>query len=207
MIVDNIPRCGIYKTVGASWSIINCPITYSSTEMETFFIRNARKSDVQAIKRVHLDSTAKICGLSYDHDVVTPWAAAIKAGAVNYVQWLDSSEEFIVAESTADGRVLGFCRSGLPNRSVFPEEVEFEVQSLYVAPEAAGRGVGTALLTEIECRALNEGYAVLGLVSSTNAVTFYENFGYSVVAHGLYSPCGIEQKLEAKQMIKHSQQY
>lgn len=54
------------------------------------------------------------------------------------------------------------------------------VEAVYVSPTYAGEGVGTRLLEALESRAAEAGVDELSLVSSLNAVGFYEHHGYAV---------------------------
>jgi putative acetyltransferase len=56
-----------------------------------------------------------------------------------------------------------------------------ELRACYVVPEAARRGVGTALAREIERLAKENGLRQLELLASVNAEPFYSSLGYQVV--------------------------
>lgn len=49
---------------------------------------------------------------------------------------------------------------------------------MYVHPDHAGGGVGSAILRELEERAEAAGLANLHLIASLNAVSFYERHGW-----------------------------
>ena len=51
--------------------------------------------------------------------------------------------------------------------------------ALYVHPDAAGRGVGRALLQRVEALLREEGATTVALAASRNAVSFYETCGYT----------------------------
>ena len=59
-----------------------------------------------------------------------------------------------------------------------------ELRACYVLPEAARRGVGAAIVREIERIALAEGLTKLTLQSSINAEPFYAALGYQVIDRG-----------------------
>ncbi|MEQ9349133.1 MAG: GNAT family N-acetyltransferase [Alphaproteobacteria bacterium] len=53
------------------------------------------------------------------------------------------------------------------------------LESLYVAPEAMGLGVGRLLLATVEARAAAEGAPTVGLDSALMSVGFYARHGYA----------------------------
>ena len=59
-----------------------------------------------------------------------------------------------------------------------------ELRACYVAPGAARRGVGSALVAEIERIAREHGLLYLRLESSLSAEPFYEALGYRVEERG-----------------------
>ena len=65
-----------------------------------------------------------------------------------------------------------------------------EVRAVYVHPDHARHGVGSALLAELEGYARGRGLDRLSLQSSLNAVGFYERAGYERVGEG-ESPGGL----------------
>ena len=73
----------------------------------------------------------------------------------------------VVAER--DGDVVGFGELDLERR---------EVVAVYVLPDAAGAGVGTALLAHLEAMARSHGLERLTLCASLNAETFYAHRGW-----------------------------
>jgi len=65
-----------------------------------------------------------------------------------------------------------------------------ELEALYVAPEEAGYGVGSALLSSLEALAWQAGAAALSLDASLNAEAFYRSRGYVRLhrAHRILTP-------------------
>src|SRR4029079_12736824 len=59
-----------------------------------------------------------------------------------------------------------------------------ELRACYVAPSSARRGVGSALVAELERIARHHGSAYLQLESSITAEPFYLALGYMVVERG-----------------------
>jgi len=55
------------------------------------------------------------------------------------------------------------------------------VRTVFVAPGVQGRGIGAALMNEIEKRARQHGFAKLTVPSSVTAQAFYAKLGFSAV--------------------------
>lgn len=103
--------------------------------------------------------------------------------------------ERIVAE--LDGRIVG-------SVSLFPakvdayegqvEEVEYpEIRMLAVAPEARGKGVATALISECIQRAKMRGYPSIGLHTGEfmeSAMKLYERLGFERLPQFDFEPAG-----------------
>ncbi len=60
------------------------------------------------------------------------------------------------------------------------------VRSVFVLPEAQGRGVGAALMAEVARVAARDGCATLRLSSSLTAQGFYERLGFIAVGEALF---------------------
>ena len=127
-------------------------------------IRRARLEDKEAIWRVHSSAIKGTCKSHYLPAQIQGWASLLEPE--NYRE-LIQSREFLVAED--DGLIVGF---GQLNQQ------SGEVEAVYVRPDYGGRGVGSALLKQLEGVAQESGIASLHLLSSLNAVSFYERAGY-----------------------------
>lgn len=87
-------------------------------------------------------------------------------------------EVFIVAE-TECGALVGF-----------GSYRDNEVLSLYVAPEWARQGVGTALLKTAEARIVEAGFQHSRIAASLSGRVFYERHGYEVTNRGTWKTRG-----------------
>ena len=61
-----------------------------------------------------------------------------------------------------------------------------EIKRLYIAPQAQGRGVGSAILQALEHQARQRPSKILEAKASPSSVSFYEKFGYKKVRPGCY---------------------
>ena len=135
-------------------------------------IRRAREEDEEAVGRVHRGAIRELCRTHYTGEQIEAWSGPRPQGHFGEVI---RAKEFYVAEE--GGEVVGF---GSLNAEAC------EVDAVYVAPAAAGRGVGTELLRTLEGRARELGLKRLRVDASLNAVGFYERAGYELQATGAH---------------------
>ena len=96
---------------------------------------------------------------------------------------------YLIAEA-AGGRVLGFAYAGRYRpRSAYRFTVE---DSVYVAPDAAGRGIGRRLLAEVIARAealgMRQMIAVIGDSANLGSIRLHERLGFTRA--GLFAAVG-----------------
>ncbi len=154
-----------------------------------FTVRRAREEDGESIWRVHTRAIREIARSHYTLEETEAWAGPRKPE--HYVESIRNNE-FYVAEE--DGAVIGF---GALNQK------QGEIEALYVSPEVAGRGVGKAILQELEGRAKDLGIKSLRMDASLNAVPFYESAGYEQqreMKHRLASGVEIDCVLMTKEL-------
>jgi putative acetyltransferase len=131
--------------------------------LPTLQFRPANRSDVT---NLHLIRVAAIRQLSVTH--LSPrdaddWAGR---GGVPRVERAIANDEVWVA--LLDSAVVGWI-----HRS------DNSIEGLYVSPQAARQGVGTALVRLAEGRIVQTGEQLVVLESSLNAVGFYVRLGYA----------------------------
>ena len=143
-------------------------------------IRIATCEDVPAILNIYapyiLTSTA-----TFEYDV--PCKKEFTQRFLKYTEkfpWLVWEE---------DGVILGYAYASAPfERAAFSWCAE---PSVYLAPEAKGRGIGRALYEELERILCKQGYQrLLALITSENAesIAFHQKMGYSFC--GEFPRCG-----------------
>lgn len=123
--------------------------------------------------RVYLDVVnSAILGLATTHyspDIISGWVHPVTDDALAALMVNPDGEIRLMAE--LDGTVAGI-GALVVSRS--------ELRACYVAPHAARRGCGSALVREIERLAREHGLTRLDLAASLNAEPFYAAHGYEV---------------------------
>jgi putative acetyltransferase len=127
-------------------------------------VRRALAADVPGIWRVHNDSIRELCAERYGPEEIAAWIAFRPPDA--YLQAL-ASRALFVAEW--QGTIVGFGQLD-PARG--------EIEACYVAPQAVGSGIGSALLARMEDEARRRGHRVVRLNATLNAEKFYARKGY-----------------------------
>ena len=89
---------------------------------------------------------------------------------------------FLVA--VADDEVVGFgeLADGDGAAEEYDLAADAEIRAVYVSPDHADEGVGSALLGELERRGRDRGVSTVTLTASVNAAGFYEHHGYERAA-------------------------
>ncbi len=118
--------------------------------------------------RVHRTSILILGREAYSLAEVESWAAGL--APERYVQAMGEGGETFIVAAAADGTLAGFCS--------FKDD---EVKGLYVAPEWARRGVGSALLRQAEATIAARGYRLIRIVASLSGQAFYERHGYRLL--------------------------
>lgn len=175
-------------------------------------VREARLGDEDAIRTVHERSVRQIASKAYSEDVVEAWTmleddesagatasdeadvgeepaldGETDAGESTHEIQPDDGKLFVaVAEESDDGgdgaSIVGFGDVRFHPPEYLREPVDGGVRAVYVDPDHAGEGVGSALLERLERTARDHGLDSLGLHSSVNARDFYEERGYDPVS-------------------------
>jgi putative acetyltransferase len=139
-----------------------------------FVVRKMRSEDARAFLAVHHAAVRGIDAKDYSPAVIEAWAPMpVTEDAVEQVRANADNEYRVIAE--IEGRVVGI------GAAVF--EIA-ELRACYVTPDAGRKGVGSALVKEIERAAREQGVPRLELDSSLTAECFYRTAGYKVIEHG-----------------------
>lgn len=138
-------------------------------------LREAVEADVAAITAIYAVEVADFVN-TYEYEAPDQDEMGRRMRAVK-----DSGYPYLVAER--DGRVLGYAyASGYRTRIAYRWTVE---NSVYVAAQAQGRGVGAALLQRLieDCtaRGFRQMVAVIGEPSNTASIRLHERFGFTLI--------------------------
>lgn len=147
-------------------------------------VRPATPADVERARECHRAAVRAFGPAAYDERQVEAWLGPEDAEADYPVD--DPDHRFVVCvaeQREATDEASGDDRPASRETAGFGDLVvsEREVTAVYVHPDHAGHGVGSALLAHLEGRAREAGLAELTLESSLNAVGFYERAGYERV--------------------------
>lgn len=143
------------------------PITTTLMHNEVV-IRKAVASDVDEIYRMHISSIRELCSNRYTSEQMDAWTGTLKPD--RYLHAINSLD-FRVAQNS-DGRLVGILITDVNGG---------EVNALYVAPNAAGMGIGKGLLSLAEGLLLASGKKQAHLKSTLNAEAFYRHHGWNPV--------------------------
>jgi putative acetyltransferase len=133
-------------------------------------VREMRSADARAFLEVHHAAVRGTAVVDYPPKVIEAWAPMpVTEAAAERVRENPENEYRLIAEM--DGQVVGIGALALESS---------ELRACYVAPAAGRRGVGSALVHEIERAARERGLSRLQLDSSITAEAFYRKLGYEV---------------------------
>jgi putative acetyltransferase len=133
-------------------------------------IREIRPEDARTFLEIHHAAVRGLASKDYASQVIEAWAPMpITLHHVEDVQSNAEGEYRLAAE--IDGQLAGIsCILAEKN----------ELRACYVTPSASRRGIGSALLREIERAAREQGLTYLVADSSLTAEPFYRSNGYQV---------------------------
>ncbi len=129
-----------------------------------FAIRRATIADASSIWRVHTSAIRHTCAAVYSPRAIETWTNMLRPE-----KYHDPILQMIFRVAEHDADILGFAM-------FFPRSGE--LNALYVAPGAQGKGVGTALLDDVHRLAKSLGHQSVHLRATLNAESFYARHGY-----------------------------
>jgi putative acetyltransferase len=143
---------------------------YDRTMDRQIVVREMRSADARAFLEVHHAAVRGTAVVDYPLNVIEAWAPMpVTNEAVKQVRSNRDKEHRFIAE--IDGEVVGIGALVLESS---------ELRACYVAPAAGRKGIGSALVHEIERAARERGLSMLELDSSITAEAFYRKHGYEV---------------------------
>lgn len=165
-------------------------------------IRNAIETDVEEIYRIHTEAIKKKCSTCYGAEDVSAWVA--RQEKAKYLPFIVANE-IIVAEIAQSRRVVGFGHLTADTGADSDETADgkaMQIRGLFADPDCVVKGVGTALVKELENRAKKFGAVRVKVNSSLNAVEFYKKCGFfalDITRHQISE----QSCLQCQKMIKY----
>jgi len=137
-------------------------------------IRPMRPQEARRFLEIHHDAVRGLAAGDYPAEVIDAWATLpITEEAIARFLRNRDDEIRLMAEIDDEPVGIGALVLGLS-----------ELRACYVLTRAARRGVGTAIVVEIERIARQHGLGYLQLESSLNAEPFYSAMGFEVQERG-----------------------
>lgn len=130
-------------------------------------VRPLRSNEGRKFLDIHTRSIRGLAAGYYSPEVIEAWTVPMTED--NLRSFLENSDDEIRLLAELDGEAVGL---GV----LVP--LSSELRACYVVPEAARKGVGTALVREIERIAKEKGLERLELLASVNAEPFYASLEY-----------------------------
>lgn len=141
-----------------------------SVEQKTtqpFQIRAAAPDDARQIRDVHINAVRTLAANDYTPAQIEAWVGDLAPD--NYRYAMQELGEAMFVASQQD-RIVGFA-------SLLGKEV----RAVYVHPDYARQGIGSALLNAVEHEARSRGMNTLQTAASLTAVPFYQVHRYQII--------------------------
>jgi putative acetyltransferase len=152
-------------------------------------VREVRSTEARLFFDLHERSVRGLAASHYAPEVIDAWVVPQTEDILDWFARNPDGEIRLIAE--LDGQPVGLGSLVVSNA---------ELRSCYVVPEAARKGVGSALVREIERLAREHGLTHLQLFASVNAEPFYTSAGYQSDGRTEYGIRG--QRMDAVKMSK-----
>ncbi|MEY7848855.1 GNAT family N-acetyltransferase [Natrarchaeobius sp. A-rgal3] len=134
-------------------------------------VREATATDAVDVEDVHAAAIRELGSDAYDDRRIEAWCSHVHSE-----RYPVGESGFRVVVADRDGEIVGF---GLLECD--PSDLEAstgEIGAVYVHPDDARDGIGSAILADLEDAARESGLEALELTASRNAIPFYRRRGY-----------------------------
>ena len=132
--------------------------------MNAVNIRLARPDEAELLLQIHHASVQGLCAGQYDAEQIT--------------HWFDGRDASIYTQGIAQQRLWLACA---PDPVGFIEVDEHSIDKLFVLPQAAGLGVGKALLLHGLQALQSEGRQTVDIEATLTGVAFYQKHGFRIL--------------------------
>lgn len=137
-------------------------------------IRDAAADDLEAINEIYNECVLNTTATFHDQPVTS---------AQRLAWWRELRGKYAVLVAESNGEILGWANLGpYQGRCAYRFTLE---SSVYLRPDARGRGLGTAIMTALLSRAAaTDCHSVLAVISaeSTDSLRLHERVGFREVA-------------------------
>ena len=147
-------------------------------------IRPATSDDIHFMQDVHTRAVLTLCSTHYTREQIDAWLYG--RTPEGYLDGIERGEMY-VAEIDAAPAGFGHAVSG-------------EVVAVFVDPDFVGRGAGRAILSHGLEMARRDCSDPIKLISTLNAQSFYEQFGFVAVEPTTVDKRGVDLPLVAMEM-------
>lgn len=134
---------------------------------ESMHIRLAEASDIPAIQALFRETVLQVNARDYTEEQVSVWALQAELDFL----WIEKLSETHVLLAILDGRLAGFGSL----------TTDCNIEMLYTAVDAQGKGVASRLLAELEAEARRRGYEWLVTDASLTARRVFERNGFELL--------------------------
>jgi putative acetyltransferase len=138
-------------------------------------IRDAVEADAEAVARVLFEAIHGAASPYYSSEVIASWARVPDEPRCSQIRRVIAGTDELCLVAEQSGEVVGF-GSIVPSLS--------ELRAVYVRTDVGRRGVGGAILHDLERIAVARGLSELHMDASINAEAFYLRHGYEVMQRG-----------------------
>jgi GNAT superfamily N-acetyltransferase len=142
-------------------------------------IRNARVEDASAFVHLHYQAVHAMAADSYEKSILDSWSSSKFEERIAAVERSikENPDNAFKLMAEVDGVIVGLGEV-VPGAN--------ELRAVYVAPQAARLGIGSAILDKLEDIAREKGSKELWLDASLNAESFYVARGYKSEERGVH---------------------
>lgn len=142
-------------------------------------LRNYASRDAEATKNVCVDAITTIASNDYSPEQIAAWIAGLPQNLAGWDEQMRSRDSFV---AIACGQVVGFA----------DVNGDGYIDMVFVSPEFAKQGVGSALLQEAERRVRLLGADRLSAHVSFTAKSLFESHGLTTVRRRWVSRNGVD---------------
>ena len=132
-------------------------------------VRKAEMPDRKSIHEAHMRSIREVCVKDHGAEEIRGWGFRDLGD-----RWIEGINSGLVWVAEYNGQIHGVASIEFSETSP-----SAHIQSLYLAPEVIGRGLGRTLIEILLAEAKRRGVEIVSLDSTITAHQFYKKFGFN----------------------------